>query len=71
MTYFYRNVSSFSEVNGAVVVFVFLSVVHVSGLPGGSDSKESAYNSGDPCSINGLQRSSGGGNGNPLQYSCH
>ena len=24
----------------------------------------------DPCSIAGLGRSPGGGNGNPLQYSC-
>ena len=35
-----------------------------------SDSKESAWNTGDPGSIPGLERSSGEGNGNPLQYSC-
>ena len=29
-----------------------------------------AYNVGDPGSIPGLGRSSGEGNGNPLQYSC-
>ena len=40
------------------------------GFPGGSDSKASAYNAGDPGSIPGLGRSSGEGNGNPLQYSC-
>ena len=40
------------------------------GLPGGSDSKESAYNAGDLDSIPGLGRSPGEGNGNPLQYSC-
>ena len=40
------------------------------GFPGGSDSKESACNEGDPSSIPGLGRSSGEGNGNPLQYSC-
>ena len=34
------------------------------------NSKASAYNVGDPSSIAGLGRSSGGGNGNPLQYSC-
>ena len=39
-------------------------------FPGGSDSKVSAYNAGDPGSIPGLGRSSGEGNGNPLQYSC-
>ena len=35
-------------------------------FPGGSDGKVSAYN---PGSIPGLGRSSGEGNGNPLQYS--
>ena len=37
---------------------------------GGSDSKVSAYNVGDLGSISGSERSSGEGNGNPLQYSC-
>ena len=32
--------------------------------------KASAYNAGDPDLIPGLGRSSGEGNGNPLQYSC-
>ena len=41
-----------------------------SDFPGGSDSKASAYNAGDPGSIPGLGRSPGEGNGNPLQYSC-
>ena len=39
-------------------------------FPGGSDGKASAYNVGDPGLIPGLGRSSGEGNGNPLQYSC-
>ena len=39
-------------------------------FPGGSDGKASAYNVGDPSSIPGLERSSGEGNGNPLQCSC-
>ena len=39
-------------------------------FPGGSDSKASAYNEGDPGLIPGLGRSPGEGNGNPLQYSC-
>ena len=39
-------------------------------FPGGSDGKASAYNAGDPGSIPGSGRSSGEGNGNPLQYSC-
>ena len=37
---------------------------------GSSDGKASDYNAGDPGSIPGLGRSSGEGNGNPLQYSC-
>ena len=37
---------------------------------GGSDGKASAYNVGDPGLIPGWGRSSGEGNGNPLQYSC-
>ena len=40
------------------------------GFPGGSDGKASAYNVGDLGSIPGSGRSSGEGNGNPLQYSC-
>ena len=40
------------------------------GFPGGSDSKESAWNTGDPGLIPGWVRSAGEGNGNPLQYSC-
>ena len=41
-----------------------------SGFSGGSDGKESACNAGDPGSIPGAGRSSGEGNGYPLQYSC-
>ena len=44
-----------------------------SGIPdfrGGADGKESTCNSGNLGSIPGLGRSPGGGNGNPLQYSC-
>ena len=37
---------------------------------GGSDSKASVYNVGDPGSIPGSGRSPGEGNGNPLQYYC-
>ena len=39
-------------------------------FPGGSDGKASAYNAGDLGLIPGWGRSSGEGNGNPLQYSC-
>ena len=39
-------------------------------FPGGSDSKESSCNAGDPGSIPGSGRSLGEGNSYPLQYSC-
>ena len=39
-------------------------------VPGGSDSKASVYNAGDPGSIPGSGRSPGEGNGNSLQYYC-
>ena len=39
-------------------------------FPGGSDSKASAYNSGDPDSVPGSGRSPAERKGNPLQYSC-
>ena len=42
----------------------------VKDFPGGSDGKVSAYNVGDPGLIPGSGRSSGEGNGKPLQYSC-
>ena len=54
-----------------------LPVSHISktlkecqGFPGGSDSKESVFNAGNPGLTPGLRRSPGGQNGNPLQYSC-
>ena len=40
------------------------------GFPDVSDGKESAWNVGDLDTIPGLGRSTGGGHGNPLQYSC-
>ena len=40
------------------------------GFPGGSVTKNLPANAGDTGSIPGLGRSPGGGNGNPLQYSC-
>ena len=54
---------------------IIFSYIHIScymsiGFPCGSDGKESACNAGNLGSISGLGRSPGGGNGNPLQYSC-
>ena len=42
----------------------------MTGFPGGSDGKASACNEGDLGSVSVSGRSSGEGNGNPLQYSC-
>ena len=43
---------------------------YIEGFPGGSVVKNLPTNSGDECSVPILGRSSGEGNGNPLQYSC-
>ena len=40
------------------------------GFPGDSDGQESASNVGNLVLIPGFGRSSRGGHGNPLQYSC-
>ena len=56
-----------------VLLTVFNTVLDtllVLDLPCSSDSKESSYNAGDPGLILGSGRSSGKGNGKPLQYSC-
>ena len=45
-------------------------VVIITGHPGGSDGKESAYNAGDVDLIPEPGRSPGEGNGNLVQYSC-
>ena len=45
-------------------------IIAIQDFPDGSDGKMSAYNAGDPGSIPGLGRSSGEGNGNPLQDYC-
>ena len=48
---------------------IFDLTIHMMGLPGGSDGKESACHVGDLGSIPGLGRSPGEGKGYPLQYS--
>ena len=52
------------------MVYILLNYSIYVGFPSGSDGKESTCNAGDQGSIPGLGRSPGGGNGNPLQYSC-
>ena len=51
----------------AIPVVTWLSFIIC--FPGGSDSKESAYNAGDEGSIPGSGRSPGGRHDYPLQYS--
>ena len=58
---------SSTEYTYTVISIVYSTVV---GFLGGSNSKESACNVGDPGSIPGLERSPRGGNDNLLQYSC-
>ena len=48
----------------------YIQLVTIWGFPGGSDSKESACNTGDAGSIPGLERPPGEGKGYPLQSSC-
>ena len=48
----------------------FSGICFVSGCKGFHGGKESTSNAGDTGLIPGSVRSSGGGNGNPLQYSC-
>ena len=45
-------------------------MIRFRGFPDGSVVKNPSANAGNTGSIPGLGRSSGGGNGNPLQYSC-
>ena len=51
-------------------LYHYLYILYIYGFPGGSDSKESACNTGNPGLIPGSGRSPGEGNGNPFQYSC-
>ena len=54
-------------------MFISMSVTLSNRLPRSLSDKESACqckNAGDAGSVPGLGRSPGGGNGNPLQYSC-
>ena len=53
---------------GTVVSLLFNMLSRLD-FPGGSDSKASAYNAGDPGSMPASGRSPREGNGNPLQYS--
>ena len=63
------------EFNAGFVSFLgFTFFLHLTlyslGFPGSLDGKAPAYSAGDPGLVPGSERSPGGGNGNPLQYSC-
>ena len=60
----------FTLIDICVETCICQSVQLLLDFPGGSDSKSSAYNAGDPSSISGLGRSHEEGYGNPLWYSC-
>ena len=49
--------------------FICCASIYFLGFSGGSDVKESACNARDLVSVPRLGRSSGEGNGNPLEYS--
>ena len=53
-----------------IVIIQVVKMSFVQDFPGGLDGKVPACNTGDLGSITGLGRSSGEGNGNPLQYPC-
>ena len=46
------------------------ALLTLSGFPGGSGVKSLPANAGDVGSVPGLGKSSGEGNGSPLQYAC-
>ena len=66
----YFSLQFFGTLHSSGCIFPFLLSFRFSFHSGGSDSKASVYNAGDPRSIPGFGRSPGKGNGNPLQYYC-
>ena len=48
-------------------IVVLIQISENVSFPGDLDGKESAYNSGDLCSVPGWRRSAGGRHGNPKQ----
>ena len=65
LEYFYNEHVNF---NDYMIIYDYITKSQV--FPGGSVSKESTCDLGEPGSIPGSGRSPGEGNGNPLQYSC-
>ena len=69
-THTHIHASKHGEFNYSFIFSNFIFVNCLLEFPWGSDGKASACNLGDQGSIPGSGRSSGEGNGNPLQYSC-
>ena len=53
-----------------IQLYFIQSKIQLGGFPGGSVIKNPPVSAGDKSSIPGSERSPGGGNDNPLQYSC-
>ena len=60
----------YQEVGGSTFILLHVAVQLSWGFPGGSVVKNLPAKAGDEGLIPGSGRSPGGGNGNPLQYSC-
>ena len=65
----YMCMCTYAPVCKCMAVIKYMQTL-AGGLPGGTSGKESACNAGGLGLIPGWGRSPGGGNSNPLQYSC-
>ena len=63
-------IHSFTICSTLLMLIFAMNINHQEDFPGSLENKASAYNAGDLGLIPGLGRSSGKGNGSPLQYSC-
>ena len=59
-------ISQFISYSSLILIFLIRTYIQHEGFPGGSGSKESTCNAGDP----GSGKSPGEENGYPLHYSC-
>ena len=67
------KVSFCNNIKRPELIFIYIELCYMVDFPGDSVIKNLSANVGDArdvCSIPGLGRSHGGGNGNLLQYSC-
>ena len=69
-SFFTNNLASYVPKNGSQELPSLPTRKNIYGFPSESDGKEYACNAGVVSSIPRLERSSGEGNGYPLQYSC-